>query len=114
MSSRRIYKINELIKTQLGQIIFDEVGFLDGILTIKAVETSPDLHQSVVWFSYIGDNLALAEKELANKQKVIQKELNQRLSLRHVPKLYFKEDKSGDYVSKINQILKEASGGDQK
>lgn len=105
MTSTRIYKINELIKSQISQIIFNQLNLEVGILTVTAVETTPDLHQTLVWLSYVGDDFEKVEKELSLNQKAIQRELNKRLTLRHVPKIFFRHDKSGDYVSKITKIL---------
>lgn len=114
MTSTRIYKINELIKNEISQIIFKEIDLANGILTVTAVETSPDLHQAIIWISYIGDGFEKAEAELSVHEKPIQKELNRRLKLKHVPKIFFRYDKSGDYVSKINKILKNVKDSDNK
>ena len=41
MSSSRIFKINEVIKDEVSQLVFKELEADTGILTITAVETSP-------------------------------------------------------------------------
>lgn len=106
----RIYKINELVKEQVSELMLRELGDHQGFITVTAVETTPDLRYSTVWYSIIG----ATEKEIAdviqNSERNIQKILNTRLNLKRVPKINFRLDKSGDYANKINRLIDEANG----
>lgn len=102
----RIYKINELIKEEVGRILQKEVSLENGVLTVKAVETTNDLRQSTVWLAYFGDNEEQASSAVEEKAKEVQQTINHRLKIKHVPKLSFRFDKSGDYADHLNQIFR--------
>lgn len=108
-SSERIKKINELIKRELGKIILKEIGFQKNILvTLTLVQTSKDLRDCKVFVSVI------PEKETENVFKILKKEiyhlqkiLDQRLSMRVVPKIEFKRDRELKAAQKVEEILRE-------
>jgi ribosome-binding factor A len=107
--SDRIYKINELIKEEISQIILREMGDHEGIVTVTAVETTPDLRHATIWYGLIDGNIKDIEEILASKEKTFQQILNKRLSMKHVPKINFRYDKSGEYMEKINKLIDEAN-----
>lgn len=105
--SGRMEKIDELIAQQLGQIIVSEVELPKGsIVTITKVKTSPDLHQAKVFLSVLPES---HQKEvmslLINNAYEFQKILNDRLTLRSVPKLRFIIDETGQKAAEIEQLL---------
>jgi len=107
--SDRIYKINELIKVEAGQILQKEIILEDGVLTVTAVETTNDLRQAIVWLGFFGNNKEEVENLISEKAKDIQKKINHRLTLKHVPKLEYKFDKSGEYADEIGRVLRKIS-----
>lgn len=110
----RIYKINELIREQVSELMLRELPDHEGFVTVTAVETTADLRASTIWYSLIGANEKEIESDILQVEKTIQKTLNTRLKLKRVPKISFRLDKSGDYANKINHLINEANKSDQK
>ena len=122
----RTLRINELIKEQISQIIFQEKtdDFLNVLATVTRVETSSNLIQSKVYISCIsarnasattsqiladaGGPEAQADKIISSLTKRIyklQQELNKRLRIRPVPKIIFVRDEMPQEAEKIETIL---------
>jgi len=104
--SDRIYKVNELLKEEVGRILLKEISPEDGVLTVTAVETTNDLRQSTVWLGYFGQSRDEVTELLDAKSKDVQRQINRRLNLKHVPKLEYRFDQSGDYADSINRIFR--------
>jgi len=104
--SKRVLKINELVKEEISQILFEEIGTDLGFFTVLAVDTTRDLRHSIVWLSYIGENQEALLEELERRGKVIQKNLNRRLVLKYVPKLTYRIDYSGEYAAELEKTFK--------
>lgn len=109
MTELRVRKFNELIRVELGKIIFDFLEVKSGILvTITRVITAPDLFSTAVFISVWPDNKS---GELFGKLNhsvyKIQQLLNKKLKIRPVPKILFKYDKNPGEASEVEKILKE-------
>lgn len=103
----RIFKINELLREEVSNIMLRELRDHEGFVTVTAVETTPDLRYSTIWYSVIGADEKKIGEVIADSEKSIQQILNSRLSLKHVPKISFRLDKSGEYMDKINRLINE-------
>lgn len=84
-----------------------------GFVTVTGVEVTNDLSQAKVYLSVFG-----SEEEKENSLKAIagaagylRSEIGRRIRLRHTPELLFKLDKSIDYGSRIEQLLRELNDG---
>lgn len=109
MTELRAKRFNELIKEELGRIIFDFLEVKPGILvTITRVDTAIDLFSARVFISIYPDSEA---EEILYKLNCfvyqIQQILNKKLKVRPVPKIIWKHDKNPEEASKIESILKE-------
>lgn len=104
--SKRVYKVNELIKEEISQILFKELGPEQGMFTVTAVETARDLRHATVWLGYIGNDLEGFFDNLTKKERLIQSVLNKRLVLKYVPKVTFRSDSSGEYAAELGEIFK--------
>lgn len=103
--SERTKKVNELV----GQVVADTLNHeieSSGIVTVKAVETSPDLRYATVWVSILGDEEEDVLAKIEEKRRGLQRVLNSKMSSKHVPVLNFKVDYSGEYAQKIEELLK--------
>ena len=109
MSAERAQKFNELIKKELGKIIFNFLDVKPGVLvTITQVLTNPNLFTSDIYISVYPSNEA--KKILDNLNRSIyqiQQLLNRKLEVRPVPKIRFIYDKSPEEASKIEQIIED-------
>ncbi len=106
--SQRVSKVNELIQQEVSTYIQENLGRHLGIMTITIVETTPDLKHAKIWFGYIGHDLGSAIKELKSSQRSIQKYLNDKLTMKSIPRISFALDNSGDYAQKISKIIDES------
>ena len=89
--SKRISRLNKLIKEELGKILLKEGDFPKGVLvTITRVETLSNLSEAKVWVSVLPEDQG--EKIVGNLNKRIyflQQKINKILRMRIVPKIRF-------------------------
>lgn len=109
MSSQRIKQINVLIQEILGEIFQKECQFPDNsLVTILAVETSPDLLYSTIIISVFP---IIQEKEVLQYLESdifrIQQVLNKKLVMHPVPKIRFEPDRTEFEAEKIEKLLGE-------
>lgn len=109
MTELRAKKFDELIKHELGKIIFDFLDVKPDILiTVTRVSTATDLFSAIVFISIWPDNKA---KELFGKLirsiYKIQQILNKKLKVRPMPKIIFRYDKNPEEASKVEKLLKD-------
>ena len=105
-SPRRIEKLNNLLREELGKIIDREMDFPAGtFVTITQVDISPDAHYADVFISIISQEpknvLAILGKNIYH----IQQELNQHLRMRPVPRIKFLLDEKEYRREKIEKKL---------
>lgn len=106
MSSRRLEKLNSLIRGELASIIKREIDFPDNVLvTITQCQTSADVRFAKVKISVIPKEKSFSIlKILERKIFYLQQILNKRLHLRYVPKIKFEIDKSEELIERIEEI----------
>jgi ribosome-binding factor A len=108
MTSYRQRRVADFIQEQLAELLQREVRDPRlGLITITAVDVSPDLQQAHVYFSLIGDQAAVknAQRGLDHASGFLRRELAARLQLRVVPTLTFHFDKSLAEGSRIEELL---------
>lgn len=105
--SKRIQRVNELIKEQISEIILREIDFSPGILvTVTRVETSSDLRDSNVFISVLPEeNRDKTVAFLNRKLGFLQKEINKLLRMKPLPRLKFLEEKETAEAGRIEEIL---------
>ena len=105
--SKRIEKINELLRQQVGKITLKETDIASNILlTISKVSTSPDLKKATVYITALPQVKELEVlKELEINKYNIQKALNRSMYISHIPKLEFKIDKQMHAEQKVYDLL---------
>jgi ribosome-binding factor A len=105
--TKRIQRLNKVIKEELSNIILKEIDIQEGtILTLIRVDTSPDLVSSKIYFSVIPENnLNEVSKILRSNIYDIQQILNKRLNIRRVPKIVFVYDKNAGNAERVEEIL---------
>ena len=106
--SRRIQRVNELLKQEISNLILMELDFSkDTIVTVTGVETFPDLRQAKVKMSIMPFLKAEKILKVLNSQIFnLQKSLNQKLKMKIVPKIKFELDESEEKISRVEQLLK--------
>lgn len=110
-NSRRIEKINILMREVIAGILVRNFQFAEGVLvTVTRVAASDDLQYAAVLVSILAPD-ADAEKnalaELARAVGSVQRELNRRLRMRPVPKITFAVDEEEKRRERIEKLLSE-------
>lgn len=108
--SRRIERLNNLIKEEVGKIILREIEFGNVLVTISRVDTSSDLRSAKIYLNTLPQK---EEKNVLRKIKSnvidLQQKLNKRLNMRLIPKIEFLIDKSSEETERVFQLLKEVN-----
>jgi ribosome-binding factor A len=78
-------------------------------VTVTGVEISPDLRYAKVFYSVLGkeEDHKKSQEALDSALKFIRKLVAERIQLRFAPEIVFKEDKSSEYSSRIQEVLDE-------
>ena len=115
MPSRRIERINHLLRQEIADLLTREVKdttLATALISITDVETSPDLRTARVFFSVYGDEdvIQAAGAHLQRASGFLHRNLKERLDLRHTPHLEFILDRSlarGDRIMQLMRTIEE-------
>ena len=108
MASNRIGRINEEIQRELAALIPTvKDPRVTGLISVTAVETTPDLRFAKIYVSML-DKSSASEvvKGLKSAAGYLRRELGHALNLRHTPQLMFEEDHSIDKGAHILELLR--------
>lgn len=111
MPSNRIGRINEEIQRELASLIrtVKDPRVADaGMVSVTAVETTPDLKYAKIFVSVLDKSAsAQALKGLKSASGYLRRELGRALSLRNTPELTFVRDDSIDKGAHILDMLRD-------
>ncbi len=118
--SKRIQRVNQLIKKELSQVLLREVDWEEGgvfpqkpspkdiLVTITRVDTSPNLRESKVFISTVPENKSQRILEILNRKIYeLQQKINRRLKMRPVPRIKFSKERETAEAGRIEEILEE-------
>ena len=115
MESRRLKRINELIKKAIGEIL--EEGrlkrYYPGLITISNVRVSSDLSVGHVNFTVFGGDDDSAKEYLDKSRHQITSQLAKKVRLRALPRLHFYPDEVQKNANRIEQLIKEIHRDEQ-
>lgn len=109
MATRRLDKVNELMKREIGSFVQKEFEWPGTIVSILDVEITEDLKEGRVWVGVVG-RMAPSQvlEKLSKNRGLIQKAVSKRVILRNTPRLTFKHDDSAkrgvDLVNLLEDI----------
>lgn len=107
---KRTDRLNEQLRQEISLLVRDEVRDPRvGVVTITAVETSPELDHARVYITALGDDQE-KEEALAGLQSAapfIRTQLGRRLHIRRIPELHFQIDRVLEEASRIEALLRE-------
>jgi len=114
--TKRIERVNQLIKKELSQIILREVDFPENVLvTLIHVDTSPNLIETKVFLSIMPEDKAPHVLGILNKRiYILQQVLNKRLKMRPMPRIIFKEEIGVQKAGRVDEILERIKGNCKK
>lgn len=117
MGTRRIARVNELIRDEVTEMLTRHLRDprLTGLVSITAVETSPDLRHAKVYVSVYGDEdqQKAVMAALRSAAGFIRRELGERLRLRYIPEIQFKLDESIARGARILELLRQVQAQTQ-
>jgi len=107
MSSSRIDRVNQLIQAELAPVVEQYTKELGGLVTVTYVKTSPDLANTYVGVSCFNTSESSEDiiVTLNRNSSLFHREISKRLHMKRIPKISFRDDKSGEYVQKIDQLF---------
>lgn len=110
-SQRQLRVAQEIRKIIVSFIDRGEVRNLEGIdtlVTVTKVTVSPDLKYCTVWFMTTnGNHLQEVLGGLQLAANFLRKQVAAKTSLRYVPEINFRVDKSFEEVDKIEKLLRD-------
>lgn len=117
---RRTDRINEQLRQELSLLVRDEVRDPRvGMVTITAVQTSPELDHARVYITTLGDGAERTEalEGLESAAAFLRGQLGRRLHMRRIPELHFRVDEALAEGQRIESLLRqvlppEQSGAD--
>ena len=113
----RQLRVNELVKRELSAIIAREINFEGVLVSVNAVDVTPDLKNAHVFVSILGSaNSANVIDRLEAHRPALQAELSRHVVLKYTPHLIFHLDDSierGARVLEILQDLEKRGGNDE-
>jgi len=107
--SLRLLRVCELIKRELGVIIGREIKFEAPLVSVRAVDITPDLKNAHVFISAIGTKWQKEQaiEVLTEKRQHLQHELSRRVILKYTPLLHFQLDESIERGTRVLNLLDE-------
>jgi ribosome-binding factor A len=105
--SQRTVRVNELIKREISDILHTRYQAETVAVTVVDVDTSPNLRSARVYYSVLGDAGVSHEAATFFKRygAEIRRQLSQRIILKYLPRLEFREDEALQRGAHLNQIL---------
>jgi len=112
--SKRISRLNELIKEEIGKILLKEGNFPKGVLvTITRVETLADLSEAKVWVSvFPGDKGGKIIENLNKRIYFLQQKINKTLKIKFVPKIRFLIETKTKEAARVEELLEKIKNSD--
>ena len=104
----RLLRVNEIVKRELSTIITREMTFENVLVTVNAVDVTPDLRSAHVFVSVLGKgNHNAVITQLDENRTILQAELSKHVVLKYTPHLVFHLDESIERGARVFQILQE-------
>jgi len=105
--SKRIDRVNQLIKQTLSKFLLKELDFEKSVLiTITRVETASNLNYSNVFVSVIPEQKIEQVMVYLNKNIYhLQQKMNKRLVMKRVPKIIFREETKTREADRVEKLL---------
>lgn len=103
-------RVTEAIRKEVSLIIHEELKDPRlGFVTVTKVELTPDLRFAKIFYSVLGkeEEHKKTKEALDSALGFIRRLIAQRINLRFAPEIVFKEDRSGEYSVRIEEVLNE-------
>lgn len=106
--TRRVQKVAKLLKQQISVLIKKEINEEYGIITVTAIDVTPDLKEAKVYISCFDKNYEKEiSRDLGNSVLEFQHVLGKKLQMKFTPRLIFIADQSLATIDRVEEILEE-------
>jgi ribosome-binding factor A len=116
--TRRAERVSNLIRREISELLQKQVNDprLSGFISVTNVSTSPDLKQTKILVSFLGDKTQKSEilKGFKAATGYFRRELANSLKLRIIPELSFELDDSIERGSKVIQLINQVVSDNAK
>ncbi len=106
---KRMVRVNELLKRELGEVFEKDIcPGLSCLVTVTAINTSPDLHHAIVYVSIYGCDDDERQRVLClikSKRTELQRKVARHVRLKYTPVLRFELDDKFDQADRVYAIL---------
>ena len=105
----RLARVTEVLKRELGVIIPREIDIRDTLVTVSAVDITPDLKQAHVFISAMGkpQDRRKTMQSLEDTRVHIQAALSKPIKMKQTPHLHFHLDESLERGSRVINLMDE-------
>jgi ribosome-binding factor A len=108
----RIDKINELLRSELANLINQEININNGLITVTFVDCSKDLKHAKIGISVLPENLSgTALEKLRKESSHFCKILVKKLNIKNIPRFNWIIDDTEKNAAKIENILNQIKEG---
>ena len=107
--SRRIDRVNELMKREISSVVQRDFEFDGSLVTVNSVEVSVDLKEARVFVSVLGGQEGAVIGRLNDQHGFIQSRVMKRVVLKNTPVLRFLADHSVERGVDIVNLLDEVA-----
>ena len=108
--SRRTQRVGEQLKREIAGLLRTQVSDPRvGLVTVTSVDVSPDLTFARVWVQLAGDDEQRSKslEGLLAAAPFVRRQLGSILSVRRIPELDFREDRTLERALRIESLLRE-------
>jgi ribosome-binding factor A len=112
----RIERVCEVLKRELGLVMLRELSFPAPLVTVNAVDVTPDLKQAHIFISALGTDAERRKtiEVLEHSRVMLQQEVSKRVAFKNTPHLHFRLDDSIERGSRVLGILDEIEQEEEK
>ena len=109
MATKRIERVNELLKREVSKLILREIDFPQNCLvTVTRADVSSDLNQAKIYISIIPEDYSKSVLKILNSRVFsLQAGINRLLKMKKVPKIKIEEEEETKAADRIERVLEE-------
>jgi ribosome-binding factor A len=105
----RGFRVADQIQRDLSELIRELKDPRIGLLTLQAVEVSPDYAHAKVFFSVLVGDVAETEVALNEAAGFLRNGLFKRLQIHTVPTLHFQFDRTTERAAELSALIQQAN-----
>jgi len=105
----RGFRIADQIQRDLGELVREFKDPRVGMITINAVEVTPDYAHAKIFFSLLIGDPAESEVALNEAAGFLRNGLFKRLAIHTVPTLHFKFDRTTERAAELTALIRQAN-----